>query len=296
MRPLHIAMAIGLTIIWGANFVAVRIGLDHYPPLFFAVLRFFLAGLPILFLPRPQIAFGRLVAISMTLFVGQFAFLFPGMQIGFPAGLASLTLQIQAFFTVIIASIALGEQPRARNIVGLVIAFAGLAAIATTVGSNGVTLPGLLFVLASAASWATGNVILRGTPKVDMLALNAWTALLAVLPLLVLSLGLEGLAADWHALVNPAWPGLGALFYIVVPTTILGYWIWGELLKRYPAGLVAPFTLLVPITGTFTAYLILGETFGLMRLIGMALILLGLAVNTLPLERLFRRKSPRTAV
>lgn len=287
MRPLHIALAIGLTVIWGANFVAVRVGLDHYPPLFFAVIRFCLAGLPILFLPRPQIPFWRLFAISMTLFVGQFAFLFPGMQIGFPAGLASLTLQVQAFFTVIIASLVLGERPRARNIAGLLVAFIGLGVIATTVGSNGVTLPGLIFILASAASWAAGNVILRGAGKVDMFSLNAWIAVLAVLPLLALSLILEGWTADWHALVNPAWPGLAALFYIVVPTTILGYWIWGELLKRYPAALVAPFTLLVPITGTFTAHLMLGESFGTVRLAGMALILLGLAVNTLPLERIF---------
>jgi O-acetylserine/cysteine efflux transporter len=289
MSPLHTVLAVGLTIVWGINFVAIHYGLDHYPPLFFVVLRFAVAGLPILFLPRPRIPILRLILISMTLFVGQFAFLLPGMKIGFPPGLASLTLQLQAFLTVMIASAVLGERPKARNIAGLGIAFLGLAAIATTVGSDGVTLPGFLMILGSAASWATGNVLLRGAGKVDMLALNSWNALIAVLPLLVLSLWLEGARADWAALITPSLVGLGALFYIAVPTTILGYWLWGELLKRYPAGLVAPFTLLVPITGTLSSYLILGESFGPMRLAGMVLIMIGLAVNTVPLERWLRR-------
>lgn len=289
MSPLHIALAIGLTVIWGLNFVVIHFGLDHYPPLFFVVLRFIVAGLPILVLPRPPLPLFRHLLISATLFVGQFAFLLPGMKIGFPPGLASLTLQLQAFLTVLIAAGVLGERPKTRNVVGLLIAFLGLSAIATTVGSDGVTLPGFLMMLGSAASWAIGNVLLRGAGKVDMLALNSWNAVFAVLPLLALSIWLEGATADWAALTTPTLAGLGALFYIAVPTTILGYWLWGELLKRYPAGLVAPFTLLVPITGTLSSYLILGETFGPMRLVGMVLIMIGLVVNTLPLGRLFRK-------
>ena len=289
MKPVHIAMAVGLTIIWGLNFVIIRFGLDHFPPLFFATLRFVIAGLPVLFVSRPALPMGRMLAISMTLFVAQFGFLFPAMQVGYPPGLASLTLQVQGFFTVLMAAAVLRERPKPRNLLGMAIAFSGLAVIASTVGVGGVTPLGLGLILLSALGWAAGNVILRGSPSVDIFPLISWISLLAVGPLLALSLALEGSAADWRAVTGMTWSGLGALAYVAVPTTILGFYIWGQLLKRYPAGLVAPFTLMVPVTGTLSAYLILGETFSLTRILGMGLILIGLAVNTLPLERWLNR-------
>lgn len=282
MKPLHIVLAVTLTVFWGLNFVLIRIGLDHYPPILFAVLRFLVAGLPVLLVKPPKVPFPQLIAISLALFVGQFGFLFPGMTAGYPPGLASLTLQVQGFFTVILATMVLGERPKPRNIIGLIIAFAGLALIATTVGSNGVTLTGLALILAAALSWATGNVLLRGAGKVDMFALTAWISAIAVLPLAILSLVFEGINADWAAIAAPTWAGIGAIAYVSIPTTVIGYWIWAELFKHYPAAMVAPFSLLTPITGALSAWLLLGERFGSLRLGGMALILAGLVVNTVP--------------
>ena len=289
MKLPHILIAVGLTAIWGLNFVIIRFGLDHFPPLLFATLRFVFAGLPALVIPRPKIPFGRLVAISATLFVAQFGFLFPAMQVGFPPGLASLTLQVQGFFTVILAVLILGERPAWRNLAGLAVAFAGLAAIASTVGTGGVTLLGFVLMMFSALGWATGNVILRSSPKVDMFPLISWISAIAVVPLLVLSLIVEGPAADVTALAHIDLAAVGSLAYIVILSTMLGFFVWAELLRRYPAGLVATFTLLVPVSGTISAYLILGESFGPLRLAGMVLILAGLAINTLPIERIWRR-------
>lgn len=285
MKPIHVVLAVALTVVWGLNYVAIRIGLDHFPPLFFAALRFAIAGLPALLLPRPKISTLSLGAISLTLYVGQIGLLFPGMQAGYPPGLASLTVQVQAFFSVMLAAATLHELPKARQIIGMIVAFGGLALIAGTVGSNGVTFAGLALVLGSALSWAAGNVILRGTAKVDMFGLNAWIALLAAPPLLAVSFLVETPALDLASLSFWNWSGVGALIYVAVPTTIVGFWVWGELLKRYPTALVAPFTLLVPVTGMIASWLLLGESFGPVRLAGMALILTGLAVNSLPLER-----------
>jgi O-acetylserine/cysteine efflux transporter len=285
MKPIHIALAIGLTVVWGLNYVAIRIGLDHFPPLFFAALRFAIAGLPALILPRPNIPVWRLFAISLTLYVGQIGLLFPGMQAGYPPGLASLTVQVQAFFSVMLAAATLHELPKLRQVLGMIVAFGGLALIAATVGSNGVTVVGLALILGSALSWAAGNVVLRGTAKVDMFGLNSWIALLAAPPLLVLSFAFETPALDLASLTLWTWSGVNALIYVAVPTTILGFWVWAELLKRYPTALVAPFTLLVPVTGMVASWILLGESFGSVRLAGMALILIGLAVNSLPFGR-----------
>jgi O-acetylserine/cysteine efflux transporter len=286
LQPRHIALAVVLSIFWGLNFVVIAVALTDFPPLFLGVLRFAVAALPILFLPRPAVSWGMLAVISLTLFVGQFAFLFPAMSVGMPAGLASIILQVQAFITIGIAAATLGERPTVQQIAGSVVAFAGLALVATTTGANGVTLAGFALTMGSAVMWSIGNVLLRRAGKVDMIATVSWLSLLAPLPLLALSLILEGPARIGAAVSHANWLTIGAVLYISVISTTLGYASWGHLLKLYPAATAAPFSLLVPVSGTISAALILGETFGRVRLAGMALILVGLAVLVI------RRRKP----
>lgn len=285
----HVALAVVVTAIWGFNFVVIRLGLGSVPPLLLAALRFIVAALPVFFLPRPNIPISKMAAIGLTLFVGQFAFLFPAMKLGMPAGLASVTLQSQAFFTILFAAAALGEVPRPRQIGGAVIAALGLGTIALTVGGE-FTWIGLGLTLASAASWATGNVLMRTAGKADMLPMIVWLCLVPPLPLLGLSLAIEGWPAIWGALTGFTAIGVGSVLYLAIPTTLVGFGIWGFLLKHYPASTVAPFSLLVPLFGTVSSYLVLGETFSQLRFLGMALILCGLAVIALPLPRRFSRR------
>lgn len=287
MQPRHIVLAVVLAIIWGVNFVVIAVALRDFPPVFLAVLRFSIAALPALFLPRPAIGWGMLVAIGGTMYAGQFALLFPAMAVGMPAGLASIALQVQAFITIGIAAAILGERPTGRQISGSAIAFIGLAVVATTVGSNGVTLAGFLLLAGSAVFWAIGNVLIRRAGEVDMLALTSWASMVAPLPLLTLSLALEGPEQIAAGITGATWLTIGAVLYIALLSTIFGFAAWGQLLKIYPAATAAPFSLLVPVSGTISAALILGETFGPVRLLGMALILAGLAVLVLG-----RRSSP----
>lgn len=251
-------------------------------------LRFIVAALPAVFLPRPAVPWPRMVAVAMTLFFGQFALLFTGMAVGMPPGLASVVTQSQAFFTVLIAAAALGERPTTRQGSGILIAFAGLAVIAFTVGSNGVTVAGLLLTLGAALSWGAGNVLLRGVGKGDMLAMVVWLSLIPAVPMLGLSWAVEGQSAILQALAGAGWIGYGAVLYLAVVATLVGYGIWGSLLRLYPAATVVPFALLAPIFGAVSATLIYGESFGPRRLVGMVLILLGLAVVALPMPRALR--------
>ena len=278
MQPRHVLLAVILSVFWGLNFVVMTVGLHGFPPVFMAAARFFLAALPALFLPRPAVPWKTLIALSGTLFVGQFALSYPAMAVGMPPGLMSIVLQVQAFITIGIAAVLLHERPHPRQIVGGAITLIGLAVIAATVGVNGVTVPGLLLTLASALSWAIGNVIIRHMPRAETLPLISWLSLLAVLPLLALSLVFEGPARIAGVFTHVSWPSVAAVFYIAFVSTTFGYGAWAVLLKMYPAPIVAPFSLLVPVTGTLSATLLLGERFGEARFIGMALILVGLAV------------------
>ncbi|GFK94681.1 putative amino-acid metabolite efflux pump [Fundidesulfovibrio magnetotacticus] len=289
MQPRHVLLALVVTLLWGANFVVIRLGLDSFPPLLLAALRFVLAALPALFLPRPDIGWGRMIALGLAWFVGQFSLLFLGMAVGMPPGVASVVLQSQVFFTILLAALTLGERPRRVQGLGTLVALAGLGLIGITAGTGGVTPAGFGLLLAAAFCWSTGNILMRGAGRADMLGLIAWLSLIPPVPLLALSWVFEGPERIGGALTHLNWTGVGSVVYLTVFATFIGYGGWGALLKRYPAGTVAPFSLLIPVFGAACAWLALGETFGPQRLTGMGLILAGLAVVVLPDLRLLGR-------
>ena len=101
MTPRHIALALLVVLIWGLNFVVIHEGLAGMPPLLFVAIRF-ACILPIMaFVPRPQVAWRDLALVGLLMSAGQFGFLYSAMA----AGLASLILQAQALFTVVIAAV-----------------------------------------------------------------------------------------------------------------------------------------------------------------------------------------------
>ncbi|HEV2677591.1 MAG TPA: EamA family transporter [Aliidongia sp.] len=288
MRPIHLLWAIFITAIWGFNFVVIKVGLGSFPPLLLTALRFSFAAVPALFLERPAVPWRHLILTGSALFVGQYVLLFVAMSQGMPPGLASITLQVQVCFTMLLAVVTLGERPQLRQWAGAAVAFAGLAAIGSTVGGD-VTSLGLGLTTLSALSWAGGNLLLKRMPKpqdgrpVKMLNLIVWLSLVPPLPCFALSLGFEGPARILDALANAGWVGFGSLFYIVALSTLVGFGIWGRLLSLYSASTVVPFSLLVPIFGAASAALVFHESFGPARLAGMALIMSGLAVASFPI-------------
>jgi O-acetylserine/cysteine efflux transporter len=241
----------------------------------------------------PPAPWAALVPTGLTLFAGQFLFQFFGIAHGMPPGLASVIVQSQALFTIVFAALALGERPTRRQWVGMAVALAGLVAIATTVGSS-LTLAGFLLTLVSPISFAIGNILLKRQAPVDMLRLTVWLSLVPPLPALLLSVILDGPTGFVTALGQASWVALLSAVYLGVAATTLGYALWGRLLRRYSAALVTPFALLVPFVAAGASSVVFGERFGGMRLLGMALVLLGLAVIGRPLDRLVRR-APATA-
>ncbi|MFN9478489.1 MAG: EamA family transporter [Betaproteobacteria bacterium] len=277
MTPIHLAAALLMVTIWGFNFVVMRWRLNEVPPVTLTLLRFALAAFPaLLFVKRPRVEWWRLAAYGFFAFALQFSLLFMGMNAGMPTGLSSLVIQVQAFFTIGLAVLLSRERPRGTQLAGAVLAGAGLVFVA--VHLPGGTRLGLLLVVAAAASWATANLIvkhLRGEP----LAIVVWASACAVPPLALAALVIDGparmagavaslSAAQWLGVAFQAWP-----------TTLLAFGIWAWLLRLYPATVVAPFTLLVPVVGMSCAVWLLGEPLLWWKLAGAALALAGLALN-----------------
>jgi len=283
MRPKDIFSAILVSVIWGLAFVATKIGLDSFSAPQLTALRFLIACVPALFVPRPQISWSLLILIGLTLFTGQFLLLFFAYKAGIAAGLASVTQQTQAFFTVILATIFLREIPTLRQSAGMIVAFAGLVLIGLTVGAD-LSVLALGIALASALSWAVGNILVKRIGNVPMFPLMVWLSLVPPLPALTVSGYYDANASSIGGLAEASWSSIAAAIYLGAIATTFAYAIWGKLLIRYPAVMVAPFALIAPCVGVIASSLAFGEVFGPVRYAGMALILSGLAVIVLPID------------
>lgn len=279
MTPKDLLLALLVIVVWGLNFVVIKVGLHGMPPMLMGALRFMLAAFPaILFVRRPQVPLRWMLAYGMTISVGQFAFLFYAMYVGMPAGLASLVLQSQAFFTLFFAALFLGERLRGSNLFGLLVAGSGLVLIGLQ-GGQAMTLAGFALTIAAASMWALGNVVTRKLGKVNLVGLVVWGSLIPPLPFLALSLWLEGPELVSHSLRSLSLDSLLVLAYLAFGATILGYGLWSRLLSRYPASQVAPFSLLVPVVGISSSALLLDERLGSLQMVGAALVMGGLLIN-----------------
>src|SRR6185503_17141015 len=208
-----------VAVIWGFGFITTRIGLDSFSPPQLTALRFLIAGIPAAFVPRPPIAWRALVAMGLTLFAGQFLFQFFGIASWMPPGLASLIVQTQAFFTVLFAAVTLGERPARRQVIGMLGALVGVLLIALTVGQN-LTALGLGFGLASAVSWAIGNVLVKRVGRVEMLGLMVWLSVIPPVPSLAVSLAMDGPGALARAVPDNTWPALASALYLGLVATV----------------------------------------------------------------------------
>ncbi|OLS60729.1 EamA family transporter [Pseudomonas putida] len=272
-------LALVVIVAWGLNFVVIKVGLDGLPPMLLGALRFILVAFPaVFFIRRPQLPWRWLIAYGSTISLGQFAFLFEAMHNGMPPGLASLVLQSQAFFTMIFAAVFLGERLRAASVLGLLVAAGGLALIGSENGSH-VPMLALVLTLCGGACWGIGNIITRRFGKIDLVALVIWGALIPPLPFLALSWYLEGPALIESSLRNIGLNSILSLIYLAAIATMLGYGLWSRLLSRYPAGKVAPFSLLVPVVGLTSSALLLDERLTAIQCWGGVLVMLGLLIN-----------------
>lgn len=275
----HILLALLVVAIWGFNFVVIKLSVEAMPPLLSAALRFLAAAFPaLLFIRPPKTKPWIVVAYGLTIGFALYAFLNLAIAWGMPAGLSSLVLQTQAFFTMLFAFFVLGERPTRFQIGGAAVAFGGVAVIAAQRMGNMGLLPLFMTVMAAIA-WGSANVLARKAGKINALSFTVWGGLAAPLPLFALSYFTEGWSAIAEAITSFSWSDAALIAFLAYPATLLGGGIFAWLLVRHPASVVAPFTLLVPITGLASGYLVLGETITSMEVLGALLVITGLVIT-----------------
>ncbi|MCO1657796.1 EamA family transporter [Pseudonocardia humida] len=282
-------LACFVAVLWGVNFLAIHTSLEHWPPLLLAAVRFLVIAVPaVLLVPRPAVPLRWLLAYGAGFGTLQFLFLYIAMRVGMPTGLASLVLQASAPFTVLLGAVLLRERLAPRQAVGIGLAVLGLGAIAVARAQTAALLPVVLTLL-GALGWAIGNLANRlalrdARGPVNPMHLVLWMSVVPPLPMLAASWFVEGPAAwatAFAAAVTPAGvPGLLGLAYTVLLGTLVGSGIWTVLMRRHPAGVVAPYSLLVPVVGMATAAVALGERPSAVELVSAAVIVGGVLLGT----------------
>ncbi|MER5640965.1 EamA family transporter [Kitasatospora sp. NPDC002227] len=297
MAPRHIALAVLIAVVWGLNFVVIHVGLENFPPLLFCALRFTVVAVPaVFFVGRPKVAWRWVLLVGCTLGVVKFGLLFLGMHAGMPAGLSSLVLQSQAVFTAVFAVVLLRERPGRQRVLGLAIAVGGICLAAVDRGVSG-PVGAFALVIASAVFWGLSNVLTKRAAPPDALRWMVWVSVVPPLPLLALSLLVEGPSADLHALAGITASGLGAIAFVGLGATLFGFVAWSFLLRTYDASAVAPYSLLVPVFGMSSSWLLLGERISPLAGAAAALVITGIGLTALRPRRRARTAPPaaRTA-
>ncbi|TCO74427.1 EamA family transporter [Marinisporobacter balticus] len=305
MSKKDFVLALLVVTVWGANFTIIKLGLAGVPSMLLAVLRYVFTAFPaVLFIKRPALEWQYCVAYGFAVGVGQFACLFYAMSIGMPAGIASVVLQSQALFTILFASIFLKEGLKRKQVIGLVVALLGLYLIGGNTGSSGLfSIPfgAFLLTLLAAAFWSFSNIVVKQAAnrtasrgeKLDMLSLIVWSSLVPPIPLMILALMFDTPQTLLHAISNMNGLSIFAVFYLAFFATLFGYGTWGGLLAKHSAGRVAPLSLLVPVTGLFTAQIVLGEQLSVNQWIGGLVVILGIMISNfghVPIQLILKAK------
>ena len=297
MKPADVFLAVLVAVIWGLGFVASRLALDELSPALMTALRFSIAAVPCLFVRRPDVPWTVLIAISATLFLGQFLAQSWAIAHGVPVGLTSVIVQSQALFTVAFAALAFREIPTRVQMAGIGVAAVGLLMICGTVGFD-FSVGAFAVLMISPVSFAVGNLLLRQARDVPMFDLFAWLCLVPPLPLLALALVDRRAAGDLAFAVASVADRSVSMLFIGAISTCVAYWLWGRLLRDYTAAQVVPFALLVPFVGAAASSVVFGERFGPLRLSGMVTVVCGIAIMLLSKrpQVSVRRRSPECSM
>ena len=279
MQLSHITLAVFVMALWGFNFVMIHLGLEDVSPFLFCSLRFFFASIPLIFfLKKPNIPFWLILTYGLVNYAMQYMLLFSGMQLGMPAGLASLLYQTQVFFTIAFACIVFKEKPTLWQILGIGTAFLGICVIAVNLGGN-ITTIGFLLTITAALTWASGNIISKKIVNVNIFSLVVWGNFVSWPPVFLATLLIEGPASIQHTIQHFSLIAGTSILYNAYISTLFCFSSWSWLLQRYHVSIVAPFTLSVPVFAMLSSYWISGEPLPSWKIFAALLIMSGLAIN-----------------
>ncbi|RFA27285.1 hypothetical protein CAI21_14675 [Alkalilimnicola ehrlichii] len=290
------ALATLVALLWGGNFVAVKLGTETFPPIFLLALRFtIVAAVMVPFVRRPpRHCWKAVVLVSVALGVFHFGLMFMGIA-RVDASTAAIATQLGVPFSTVLAVIFFRDVLGWRRILGILVAFSGVAILAGSPQVSG-AWGGLLIIVAAAFAWAVANTLIKYLGPLDPFMLTGWMALLAVPQLLLLSFAVE--QGQLQSLLTATSVGWAAVIYTAIGSSVVAYTLWYSLINKNPVSQVVPFTLLAPVFGILAAAVILGEPLTLPLVLGGLVTISGVALceATFRRTRFWGRRRPDVAV
>ncbi|MBT3707708.1 MAG: EamA family transporter [Proteobacteria bacterium] len=273
-RELLLALLVPLT--WALGFTVAKAALDEFPPLLLMSMRFFIAGLILVwFVPIPRHCLKDLFWISLVGSTLQYGLTFTGLSM-IDASLGGIVVQLEVPFSVLLAVIFFRERPGLLRIIGMTISFLGIALIAGRPSLSG-HLEGILLTASGALVWAVGQIMYkRISSQIDGLTGIAWIGVIAAPQMLIGSMIFETGQVD--ALMNASWVGWASVVYLGLIMTVVGYGIWFTVLARNPVSHIMPVLLVLPVFTVLFSVLLLGEKPSLEILLGGVTILAGVSL------------------
>ncbi|PZQ48077.1 MAG: O-acetylserine/cysteine exporter [Micavibrio aeruginosavorus] len=279
MHRKDIFLVLLVTVLWGLSFTVIKIGVADMPPLFLCAMRFLFTAIPAaFFIKKPQTSWAILASFGLCLGVAVFGLLFVGIKQGMGAGLSSVIMQAQVFFTILLSSFIFKEHLQKHQWAACLLCFAGLGVLAMEQSQPSALVP-FLIVMAASFCWGCANIITKKAGNIDMVGFIVYSSLFSPIPLIGLSFVLDGPEAILHGIEAMTWTSVLAIGYLAFLATLLAFSLWSHLLQKYKAPVVTPFALLVPVSGMLCAMIFLGERITMMEMAGGALIFTGLIIN-----------------
>ena len=273
-RELLLALLVPLT--WALGFTVAKAALDEFPPLLLMSMRFFIAGLILIwFVPIPRHCLKDLFWISLVGSTIQYGLTFTGLSM-IDASLGGIIVQLEVPFSVLLAVIFFRERPGLLRIIGMTISFIGVVLIAGRPGLSS-HLEGILLTASGALVWAVGQILYkRISSQINGLTGIAWIGVIAAPQMLIGSMIFETGQVD--ALLNASWVGWTSVIYLGLIMTVVGYGIWFTVLSRNPVSHVMPVLLMLPVFTVLFSVILLGERPSLEVLLGGVTILAGVSL------------------
>ena len=274
----HVIMALFVPLLWGLGFVFAKGAINHFPPILLMAFRFSLTALVLVwFTPLPVRKFFQLFKIAIVAAAIQYSLTFTGVK-GLEAGLASIIVQLEVPFLVILGALLLREKPGYKKWIGIAISFVGVAIMSQQDELSG-SFISIALVLSGCFAWALGQVMIRKLKDVSGMQVTAWIAVFAAPQLFFMSAVFEDGQVEAIRTANPlVW---WTVLYLGLIMTCLGYYFWNTLIRHHDVSKVAPFLLLLPVFSVLGGNVFLGETITLEKFYGGATILLGIGVIVL---------------
>lgn len=275
LGPVDIGLGVAVALTWGMGLVFAKAAIAHFPPILLMALRFSVTALALVWLVRvPRAHLRALFLIALVSAAVQYSLTYTGLK-GLDAGVAAIIVQLEVPFLTLLGALLLGESTGWRKWTGIALAFFGVYQI-TGEPRIAAAWGSVLLVIGGAATWAVGQAMIRSLRDIDGLTVTAWVAVMAAPQLFVMSFLFE--TGHWQAIRSAGWVVWGAVLYLGLVMTALGYGIWYTLVRRNPVSQVAPFLLLLPLFTVLGGFLFLGETLGLQVLAGGAVVIAGVGL------------------